>query len=156
MEVAKAASKTWTKGVISRPWHPTILLQESKRLKRSAKHGHSHPSLPLMSGKLHASMELFLLWSLLFKLLSPSVDIEFTRTKPSYLRNAIVITWPDRIFLLACVTSLEGQTVINLIADATSAFAQHSLISTVYVVQGVVYGEYTEPGLPQLMNETPW
>jgi hypothetical protein len=30
------------------------------------------------------------------------------------------------------------------------------LISTVYVVQGVVYGEYTEPGLPQLMNETPW
>jgi hypothetical protein len=100
-------------------------------------------------------MELFLLGSLLSKLLSPSVDIEFTRTKPSYFRNAIVITWPDRIFLLAFVTSLEGQTVINLIADATSAFAQHSLISTVYVVQGVVYGEYTEPGLPQLMNETP-
>ncbi len=44
------------------------------------------------------------------------------------------------IFLMAFVTSLEGQTVISLSVYATSAFSTHSLISTVYVVQGVVYG----------------
>ena len=41
---------------------------------------------------------------------------------------------------MAFCTSLEGQTVISLSVYATSAFSTHSLISTVYVVQGVVYG----------------
>ncbi len=41
---------------------------------------------------------------------------------------------------MAFCTSLEGQTVVSLSVYATSAFSTHSLISTVYVVQGVVYG----------------
>ena len=41
---------------------------------------------------------------------------------------------------MAFCTSLEGQTVISMSVYATSAFSTHSLISTVYVVQGVVYG----------------
>ena len=44
------------------------------------------------------------------------------------------------IFLLACVTSLESQTTINLTVYATSAFAEHSLVATVLVVQQVVNG----------------
>lgn len=44
------------------------------------------------------------------------------------------------IFLLAFCTSLEGQTTVNLTVYATSAFAEHSLVSTVLVVQGVVNG----------------
>ena len=52
--------------------------------------------------------------------------------------------WPTlfSIFLLACVTSLEGQTTVNLTVYATSAFSLHSLVSTVYVVQGVVNGAW--------------
>lgn len=39
---------------------------------------------------------------------------------------------------MAFCTSLEGQTVASLSVYATSAFAKHSLISTVLVIQGVV------------------
>ncbi|RFU29706.1 hypothetical protein B7463_g6633, partial [Scytalidium lignicola] len=42
------------------------------------------------------------------------------------------------IFLMAFSTSLEGQVTFSLSVFATSSFAQHSLISTVYVVQGVM------------------
>ncbi|CAD6565954.1 MAG: hypothetical protein ASARMPREDX12_003626 [Alectoria sarmentosa] len=42
------------------------------------------------------------------------------------------------IFLVAFCTSLEGQTTTNLTVFATSAFKEHSLVATVYVVQGVV------------------
>ncbi|TVY83694.1 Siderophore iron transporter mirC [Lachnellula suecica] len=42
------------------------------------------------------------------------------------------------IFLMAFSTSLEGQVVQSVAVFATSSFGQHSLISTVYVVQGVV------------------
>ncbi|KAJ5894489.1 hypothetical protein N7495_006180 [Penicillium taxi] len=60
--------------------------------------------------------------------------------------EAINMTWTKRslivayvsIFLMAFCTSLEGQTVMSLSAYATSAFSQHSLISTVLVVQNVV------------------
>lgn len=45
------------------------------------------------------------------------------------------------IFLLAFCTSLEGQTTINLVVYATSAFSKHSLVATVLVVQGVVNGK---------------
>ena len=45
------------------------------------------------------------------------------------------------IFLLAFFTSLEGQTTVNLTVYATSAFQTHSLVATVFVVQGVVNGE---------------
>ena len=44
------------------------------------------------------------------------------------------------IYLLAFVTSLESQTTTNLTVYATSAFAEHSLVATVQVVQGVVNG----------------
>ena len=44
------------------------------------------------------------------------------------------------IFLMAFTTSLEGQVTYNLIAFATSGFSSHSLIATVYVIQGVVNG----------------
>jgi hypothetical protein len=53
----------------------------------------------------------------------------------------IWVTDEDRIFLMAFVTSLEGQTVWGLSVYATSSFSKHSLISTVLVVQGVVNGE---------------
>ncbi|KAF2101030.1 putative siderophore-dependent iron transporter [Rhizodiscina lignyota] len=42
------------------------------------------------------------------------------------------------LYLMAVSTSLEQQTTSNLTAFATSAFAAHSLVSTVSVVQGVV------------------
>ena len=45
------------------------------------------------------------------------------------------------IFLMAFCTSLEGQTISSLSAYATSAFSEHSLISTVLVVQNVVNGD---------------
>jgi hypothetical protein len=43
--------------------------------------------------------------------------------------------------LIANITSLEIQTTSNLTVYATSAFAAHSLVSTVTVVQGVVSGK---------------
>jgi hypothetical protein len=42
---------------------------------------------------------------------------------------------------MAFTTSLEGQVVQSLSVFATSSFKSHSLISTVYVVQGVVNGK---------------
>lgn len=39
---------------------------------------------------------------------------------------------------MAFTVSLEQQTVLSLSVFATSSFKRHSLISTVYVVQGVV------------------
>ncbi|KAK3985540.1 siderophore iron transporter mirC [Cladorrhinum sp. PSN332] len=42
------------------------------------------------------------------------------------------------IFLMAFTTSLEGQVTYSLSAFAVSSFNNHSLLSTVYVVQGVV------------------
>ena len=47
---------------------------------------------------------------------------------------------PLSIFLVAFCTSLEGQTTTNLTVFATSAFAEHSLVATVLVVQSVVNG----------------
>lgn len=52
-----------------------------------------------------------------------------------------LIKFLSRIFLLAFFTSLEGQTTTNLTVFATSAFSLHSLVATVYVVQGVVSGK---------------
>lgn len=45
------------------------------------------------------------------------------------------------LLLLAFTTSLEGQVTAPLAAFAVSSFNNHSLLSTVYVVQGVVNGE---------------
>ncbi|KAJ2983147.1 hypothetical protein NUW58_g6299 [Xylaria curta] len=42
------------------------------------------------------------------------------------------------IFLMAFATSLEGQVTYSVVAFATSAFSSHSLVATVYVIQGVV------------------
>ena len=49
------------------------------------------------------------------------------------------------LYLLAFVTSLEQLTTTNLTVYATSAFQEHSLVSTVLVVQGVVNGKYPYP-----------
>ncbi|KAK5631856.1 hypothetical protein RRF57_007570 [Xylaria bambusicola] len=62
--------------------------------------------------------------------------------------EAISMTWSKwgliaayfGIFLMAFTTSLEGQVTYNLTAFATSSFSSHSLIATVYVIQGVVNG----------------
>ncbi|KAH7038096.1 major facilitator superfamily domain-containing protein [Microdochium trichocladiopsis] len=60
--------------------------------------------------------------------------------------EAISMTWTKwgliaayfSIFLMAFTTSLEGQVTYSVVAFATSAFGEHSLISTVYTIQGVV------------------
>ena len=44
---------------------------------------------------------------------------------------------------MAFATSLEGQVTYALAAFAVSSFNNHSLISTVYVVQNVVNGKHT-------------
>lgn len=44
------------------------------------------------------------------------------------------------IFLMAFTVSLEGQVTYSLAAFAVSSFNNHSLLSTVYVIQGVVNG----------------
>ncbi|CAF9933023.1 hypothetical protein IMSHALPRED_009041 [Imshaugia aleurites] len=55
------------------------------------------------------------------------------------------------IFLVAFCTSLEGQTTTNLTVYATSAFAEHSLVATVYVVQGVV-NAVIKPPMAKIAN----
>lgn len=67
---------------------------------------------------------------------------------------------------MAFSTSLETQTVITLSVYATSSFLQHSLVSTVLVVQGIVNG--TQPPFqllpplhintehPQPSSNPPW
>ncbi|KAK0732874.1 major facilitator superfamily domain-containing protein [Apiosordaria backusii] len=60
--------------------------------------------------------------------------------------EAVSRTWSKRglviaylgIFFMAFTTSLEGQVTYSLAAFAVSSFNNHSLLSTVYVVQGVV------------------
>ncbi|KAI1826205.1 siderophore iron transporter mirC [Xylaria intraflava] len=60
--------------------------------------------------------------------------------------EAISMTWSKwgliaayfSLFLMAFTTSLESQVTYSVVALATSAFSSHSLIATVYVVQGVV------------------
>ena len=53
-----------------------------------------------------------------------------------------MLTKPS-ILLMAFVVSLEGQVTYSLAAFAVSSFNNHSLLSTVYVVQGVVNGMCT-------------
>ncbi|KAL9070206.1 MAG: hypothetical protein Q9161_005040 [Pseudevernia consocians] len=55
------------------------------------------------------------------------------------------------IFLVAFCTSLEGQTTTNLTVYATSAFEEHSLVATVYVVQGVV-NAVIKPPMAKIAN----
>ncbi len=45
-----------------------------------------------------------------------------------------------RIFLVAFSTSLEGQTTLSLSIYATSSFSKHSMLATVFVVQGIING----------------
>ncbi|KAI1074104.1 siderochrome-iron transporter MirC [Whalleya microplaca] len=42
------------------------------------------------------------------------------------------------IFLMAFTTSLEGQVTFSVLTFATSSFSSHSLVVTVYLVQGIV------------------
>ncbi|PGH26901.1 hypothetical protein AJ80_01484 [Polytolypa hystricis UAMH7299] len=55
----------------------------------------------------------------------------------TWTRNGLLVAYLG-IFLMACSTSLEGQTIQSLAAYATSSFSKHSLISTVLVVQNVI------------------
>ena len=64
--------------------------------------------------------------------------------------EAVARTWSEwglmvaymSIFLMAFTTSLEGQVTYPLAAFAVSSFNNHSLLSTVYVVQNVVNGAF--------------
>lgn len=47
-----------------------------------------------------------------------------------------------RLLIIANVTSLEIQVTSVMTPLATSAFQSHSLLSTIYTVQGVVAGEF--------------
>lgn len=55
------------------------------------------------------------------------------------------------IFLVACSYSLEGQTTTGLSVYALSSFSEHSLISTVYVVQNVV-NAVVKPPMAKISN----
>ena len=57
----------------------------------------------------------------------------------TWSRTGLLIAYLG-IFLMAFTTSLEGQVTYSLAAFAVSSFNNHSLLSTVYVVQGVVNG----------------
>lgn len=52
------------------------------------------------------------------------------------------------LLLVAFTTSLEAQVTAPLAAFAVSSFSNHSLLSTVVVVQGVVNGELLGPSRP--------
>ncbi|KAI8281181.1 hypothetical protein K4K56_011882 [Colletotrichum sp. SAR 10_98] len=64
--------------------------------------------------------------------------------------EAISLSWTGKalaiayigIMLMAFTTSLEGQVTLPLLVYVTSSFRQHSLVSTVSVVQGVINGRY--------------
>jgi hypothetical protein len=51
------------------------------------------------------------------------------------------------IFLMAFVTSLEGQVTGSVTIFVTSSFSQHSLVSTINVVQSVILGEFPVAGV---------
>ncbi|RYN19322.1 Siderophore iron transporter [Alternaria arborescens] len=55
----------------------------------------------------------------------------------AWTKTSIIIAYVT-LLLIANITSLEIQVTSALTPYATSAFAQHSLVSTIYVVQGVV------------------
>ncbi|RII22881.1 hypothetical protein CUC08_Gglean013320 [Alternaria sp. MG1] len=55
----------------------------------------------------------------------------------AWTKTSIIIAYVT-LLLIANITSLEIQVTSVLTPYATSAFAQHSLVSTIYVVQGVV------------------
>lgn len=61
-------------------------------------------------------------------------------SSPSYEVTRI-IDISDSIFLMAFTTSLQAQVVATISVFATSSFGEHSLISTVTVVQQVVNGK---------------
>lgn len=56
------------------------------------------------------------------------------------------------IFLMAFTVSLEGQVTYSLTAFAVSSFNNHSLLSTVFVVQGVVNGVFYSHSLLQISS----
>ncbi|VUC33960.1 unnamed protein product [Clonostachys rosea] len=55
----------------------------------------------------------------------------------AWTRTALVIAYFS-IFLMAFVTSLEGQVINSLVVFVTSSFENHSMVSTINVVQGVI------------------
>lgn len=57
----------------------------------------------------------------------------------AWTRTALVIAYFS-IFLMAFVTSLEGQVINSLLIFVTSSFQNHSMVSTINVVQGVING----------------
>ncbi|KAK3368079.1 siderophore iron transporter mirC [Podospora didyma] len=72
----------------------------------------------------------------------PSPDIQdgvlrIEAVSRTWSKTALIIAYMS-IFLMAFTTSLEGQVTYSLAAFAVSSFNNHSLLSTVFVVQGVV------------------
>jgi hypothetical protein len=55
-----------------------------------------------------------------------------------HLGKKMRLTGPNRLLLIANITSLEIQVTSLLTPYATSAFQAHSLVSTIAVVQNVV------------------
>ncbi|CAG9949910.1 unnamed protein product [Clonostachys rosea f. rosea IK726] len=55
----------------------------------------------------------------------------------AWTRTALVVAYFS-IFLMAFVTSLEGQVINSLLIFVTSSFQNHSMVSTINVVQGVI------------------
>ncbi|PSK46121.1 cell division control protein 42 [Elsinoe australis] len=65
-------------------------------------------------------------------------------TTATWSKKSLIIAYVS-LYLMAYVTSLEQQTTFNFTIFATSAFAAHSLVSTVTVVQGVVLSVVKPP-----------
>lgn len=62
----------------------------------------------------------------------------FEAPQASWSKRTLLIAYLG-LYLLAYVTSLEAQVTLNLAVFATSAFSAHSLVSTVFVVQAVIF-----------------
>ncbi|GAM86438.1 hypothetical protein ANO11243_044520 [Dothideomycetidae sp. 11243] len=62
----------------------------------------------------------------------------------TWSRSSLIMAYLG-LYLMAYVTSLEGQVTVNLAVFATSAFRAHSLIATVLVVQAVVLSVVKPP-----------
>ncbi|KAM7193263.1 Major facilitator superfamily domain containing protein [Naviculisporaceae sp. PSN 640] len=71
-------------------------------------------------------------------------------TLPTWSKWGLAVAYMS-ILLMAFTTSLEGQVTYVLTAFATSSFKNHSLLSTVYVVQSVV-NAVIKPPMAKIAN----
>ncbi|KAF2157651.1 putative siderophore-dependent iron transporter [Myriangium duriaei CBS 260.36] len=76
---------------------------------------------------------------------SPQAGVRRLEVIASTWSKSSLLTAYLGLYLMAYVTSLEGQVTLNLAVFATSAFRAHSLIATVLVVQAVVLSVVKPP-----------